>query len=78
MGNRNYIGSAVTQLGLTTAPNRLLAASDVHTYSSISTATNAPIRVENSQMGMNSTFPGLGVEVNDEVLGEAQLVIRNK
>ena len=66
------MGAAVTQLALTTAPNRLLAASDIHTYSSISTATNETIWVENSKMGMNSNLPGLGVV---EILGEANMVI---
>lgn len=70
------MGAAVTQLALTTAPNRLLAASDVHTYSSISTANNDPIGVENSLMRMNNDLPGLGVIVNEESLGEASMVIR--
>jgi L-alanine-DL-glutamate epimerase-like enolase superfamily enzyme len=69
------MGAAVTQLALTTPPNRLLAASDIHMYSSISTASNNPIWVEDSQMGMNNTLPGLGVEVDEKVLGEAQRVI---
>lgn len=69
------MGAAVTQLALTTPPNRLLAASDIHMYSSISTATNDPIWVEDSKMGMNNSLPGLGVEVSEKALGEAVVVI---
>lgn len=69
------LGAAVTHLALTTAPNRLLAAPDIHTYSSISTASNNPIKVEGGRMSMNNELAGLGVEVNDDALGEPSLVI---
>ncbi|OAD18660.1 Mandelate racemase/muconate lactonizing enzyme family protein [Candidatus Thiomargarita nelsonii] len=67
--------SAVIHLAMTTAPNRLLASTDLHTYSSLSTTQGEPIRVENGMMSMASDLPGLGVEINPDALGEASIVI---
>jgi L-alanine-DL-glutamate epimerase-like enolase superfamily enzyme len=69
------LGAAVTQLALTTPPNRLLAAPDIHTYSSISTTSNNPIKVEDGRMSMNSELAGLGIVVNDDALGEANIIV---
>ncbi|HCS92857.1 MAG TPA: muconate cycloisomerase, partial [Chromatiaceae bacterium] len=65
------MGAAVTHLALTTQPNRLIAASDLHTYSSLSTAKGKPIFIEDGMMGMASHLPGLGLEVDLESLGES-------
>ncbi|EIJ36819.1 mandelate racemase/muconate lactonizing enzyme family protein [Thiothrix nivea] len=70
------MGAAVTQLATTTPANRLLAASDVHTYSSLTTAKGMPIFVEDGMMGMvNNDLPGLGIEVDPDSLGEAGIII---
>ncbi|HCS90043.1 MAG TPA: muconate cycloisomerase, partial [Chromatiaceae bacterium] len=69
------MGAAVTHLALTTQPNRLIAASDLHTYSSLSTAKGQPIFIEDGMMGMASHLPGLGLEVDLESLGEPVQVI---
>ena len=69
------MGAAVTQLALTTPANRLLAASDLHTYSSLSTTRGEPIFVEDGMMGMNSNLPGLGLDVDPSSLGEPGYVI---
>lgn len=68
--------AAVVHLALSTAPNRLLASTDLHTYSSLSTAKGEAIRVENGMMSMtDNNLPGLGVEVDPDSLGEADIVI---
>jgi L-alanine-DL-glutamate epimerase-like enolase superfamily enzyme len=69
------MGAAVTQLALTTPANRLLAASDLHTYSSLSTVRGQPIRIEDGMMGMASDLPGLGLDVDPDTLGEPAYVI---
>ena len=68
--------AAVIHLALTTAPNRLLASTDLHTYSSLSTTKGNPIHVENGMMRMTNDLPGLGVEVDDTVLGKPSIVIQ--
>ncbi len=68
--------AAVVHLALTTAPNRLLASTDLHTYSALSTIKGEPIRVENGMMSMaDDSLPGLGIEVSTEALGKADVVI---
>ena len=69
------MGAAVTQLATTTSANCLLAANDVHTYSSLSTTKGMPIFVEDGMMGMETDLPGLGIEVDPDSLGEASIVI---
>ncbi len=67
--------AAVIHLALTTVPNRLLASTDLHTYSSLSTSKGEPIQVENGMMGMANELPGLGIEVNQNALGTANVII---
>ncbi len=68
-------GAVLTQLAMTTPPNRFISTLDIHNYSSLSVAHNHPINVENGMMWMAHDKPGLGIEVNDAVLGEPNLVI---
>ncbi len=67
--------SAVIHLALTTAPNRLLASTALHTYSALSMVKEDNIWLENGKMGFIGTQPGLGIKVNSESLGEADVVI---
>lgn len=67
--------AAVVHLALSTASNRLLASTDLHTYSSLSTAREGAIFVDNGKMGMAGNRPGLGIEVLPETLGEPHMVI---
>ncbi len=67
--------AALIHLALITPPNRLLNSIDIHNYSSLSIATNNPILVENGYMRMSNEAAGLGITVNDDVLGEPVKVI---
>lgn len=67
--------AALIHLGMTTAPNRLLSSIDIHNYSSLVIASNDPIAVEGGAMWMNTEEPGLGVVVNEAILGEPMIVI---
>ncbi len=68
-------GAVLVHLALTTPPNRFISTLDIHNYSSLTVATNAPITVDNGAMRMGSDAPGLGVEVDDARLGEPDRVI---
>ena len=68
-------GSVLVHLALTTPPNRFISTLDIHNYSSLSVTTNDPIVVDNGAMWMRSDAPGLGVEVDDERLGDPDRVI---
>ncbi len=67
--------AALIHLGVTTQPSRLISTIDSHNYSSFTVATNDPIIVDNGKMWMADNAPGLGVLVDDEVLGKPVKVI---
>ena len=68
--------AAVTHLAMTTAPNRLLASTDLHGYSSLSTSSDHNLVVENGLMYLVGNQPGLGITVNPDALGQADIVLR--
>lgn len=68
-------GAVLTQLAMTTPPNRFISTLDIHNYSSLSVTHNNPLVVENGMMWMHTYAPGLGIEVDDNILGEPSLVI---
>lgn len=67
--------AALIHLGMTTQPNRLISTIDSHNYSSLTVASNDPIKVDNGAMWLADDAPGLGVVVDDEALGEPAHVI---
>jgi L-alanine-DL-glutamate epimerase-like enolase superfamily enzyme len=69
-------GAVLTQLAMTTPPNRFISTLDIHNYSSLSMTHGHPIQVEDGLMWMtHDTVPGLGIEVNAASLGEPNWVI---
>lgn len=68
--------AAVTHLAMTTASNHLLASTDLHGYSSLSTAIGDNLRVENGSMFLAGDQSGLGITVNPDALGQPDIVIR--
>jgi len=68
--------AALTHLALTTSPNCLISSIDAHNYSPVMVAMNDSIKVDNGEIWVTDEEPGLGLIVNDEVLGEPVYVIQ--
>ncbi len=69
-------GAVLTQLAMTTPPNRFISTLDIHNYSSLSVTHGHPLQVENGLMWLTNTHvPGLGIDVNQASLGEPDWVI---
>jgi len=69
-------GAVLVHLALTTPLNRFISTLDIHNYSSLTVSNTHPITVEDGAMWMsNPDAPGLGVDVDDAILGEANMSI---
>ncbi len=68
--------AALTHLGMTTHPSRLISSVDIHNYSSVSVAADDSLVVANGKMWFSDDKPGLGITVDDAALGEPVYVIK--
>ena len=66
--------AAIAHLAHSTPPEYLFSTTDFNSYVTVSTAQNAPKRV-NGRM-TTSTAPGLGIEPRMNVLGEPVLKVK--
>ena len=67
--------AATTHLALSTAPNRLLNTCDVHNYTSFSVTRDNNLQSEQGQMFFLEEKAGLGIDINEDALGEADMMI---
>jgi L-alanine-DL-glutamate epimerase-like enolase superfamily enzyme len=67
--------AAMTHLALTTTPNRLLNTCDLHSYTSFSITRDNNLQSEQGQMFFLEEKAGLGIEIDNDVLGEADITI---
>jgi L-alanine-DL-glutamate epimerase-like enolase superfamily enzyme len=67
--------SAMTHLALTTSPDHLITAIDAHNYSPVSLSTNTPIAVDEDDMWLTEDSAGLGVDVDEQLLGKPVKII---
>lgn len=67
--------AATTHLALSTTSNRLLNTCDVHNYTSFSVARDNNLQSEQGQMFFLEEKAGLGIEIDNDALGEADTII---
>ena len=62
--------AAMTHLAITTPPGTLLTSIDAHAYSPLPMTATSPFVVEGQEMWFAEDKPGLGVDVDEDALGE--------